>query len=64
MKKYAGVVIVLAGLAMMFPAPIQLIRYGAGHPTARVLAQLWLSGLPTIIIGLVINRIVTPPPRK
>ena len=64
MKNYIGMLIVFTGLAMMFPAPIQLLRHGFGYPNQRLFAEFWIGGLPIILIGLAISWINTPPQRK
>jgi ABC-type transport system involved in multi-copper enzyme maturation permease subunit len=63
-KNYIGITMVFVGLVMLFPAPIQLIRHGAGFPHEKLFAQIWLAGLGIMLLGLFINRLTSPPLHK
>lgn len=64
MKTHIGIAIVFVGLVLLFPAPIQLIRHGAGFPHEKLFAQMWLTGLAAMLLGLFIDRHISPPLRK
>ncbi len=64
MRNYIGSGIVFVGIVLLYGATIQLLYLGAGHPNGKVFAQMWFAGWVVMAIGLFIEQLLRPNPRK